>query len=156
MPNLPAHVRKGVTVWKPLKKLSPKDRQLTLEILSSAGETLEVSKESLLDAATAVPATGPGYFFYLLEYMIKASQALGFSKKESQFLIRETMRGSLAIWEETDLSPEELRARVTSKGGTTKAAVTEFTKHKLGQTIVRGIKAADRRARELSKLTIKP
>lgn len=151
MPNLPAHVGKGVTVWKPLQSLTKNEKGMTEAILGSAGVTLQVKHEKLIDAATAVPATGPGYFYYFLEFMIKASQKLGFSKAESEFLIRETMRGSLALWEMTTLPVEELRRRVTSKGGTTKAAVTEFTNGRLGSLIIRGILAADRRARELAK-----
>ncbi len=151
MPNLPAHVGKGVTVWKPMQRLSGREKLMTEAILGSAGVILEVQKENLIDAATAVPATGPGYFYYFLEFMIKASQKLGFSKKDSEFLIRETMRGSLALWEKTELPVEELRRRVTSKGGTTKAAVTQFTKAKLGSNIIKGILAADRRAKELAK-----
>ncbi|MDZ4785219.1 MAG: pyrroline-5-carboxylate reductase [bacterium] len=155
MPNLPAHVQKGITVYKSFKKLSFKQKSLVEKVLGSAGITLEVKNESLIDAATAVPGTGPGYFFYFLEYMIAAACKLGFSKEEAELLIKETMRGTLELWQQTNLSPAELRKKVTSKGGTTNAAIRIFDKSGLGDLIIKGMLAADSRARELSDLNSK-
>lgn len=147
MPNLPARVGQGVTVWKSLKKLTGKQRANVESILNSAGMSFEVPKESMMSAATAVTGTGPGYFYYFMEYLLKASMRLGFSAKDSERLILETMRGSITLWEKSGESVETLRKRVTSKGGTTHAAITEFKKGRVGASIVKGVLAADRRAR---------
>ncbi len=151
MPNLPAHVGRGVTVYKSDKSFTRIEKETISKILGSAGISLEVKNEALLDSATAVTATGPAYFFYFLEHMTKAAKDLGFNKDDAEMLIKETMRGSLELWATTGLSPEELRKRVTSKGGTTKAAMEVFDNGDLGKVLQRGIKAAHRRAVELSR-----
>jgi pyrroline-5-carboxylate reductase len=147
MPNLPARVGQGVTVWKSLKKLTGKQRENVETILNSAGISFEVNKESMMSSATAVTGTGPGYFYYFMEHLLKASKKLGFSAKDSERLILETMRGSLTLWEKSGESVETLRKRVTSKGGTTHAAITRFKKRRLGPAIVEGVLSADKRAR---------
>lgn len=147
MPNLPARVGQGVTVWKSLKKLTGNQRANVESILNSAGMSFEVPRESMMSAATAVTGTGPGYFYYFMEYLLKAAKKLGFSAQDSERLLLETMRGSITLWQKSGESVETLRKRVTSKGGTTHAAVTEFKRGRVGASIVKGVLAADRRAR---------
>ena len=153
MPNLGSRTGDGMTVWKPKGKLTPAQSKLIKKIFGSIGQELEVKKEDLLDVAVAVAGSGPGYIYHIAASMVKTANQLGFSKKDSELLVKQTLKGASTVWSAAkETSAEELEAQVTSKKGTTDAAIKTFKKHKLGQTISKGIKAAYARAKELSKL----
>ena len=150
MPNLPTKIGEGVSVFFPSPRVAPQQKTKIQEILECLGLALPVSEESLIDAATAVSGSGPGYLFYIIENYAAAAEKLGFSAEQAKNLIYQTIRGSIEMWRAGSLAPAELRAMITSKGGTTAAAVSRFEEGKLGQVLQIGIHAAFSRAKELA------
>jgi len=110
---------------------------------------VEIITENLMDAATAVSGSGPAYFFYLMEQMVETAKELGFSEKQARVLVEATAEGASSLAMGRD--PSVLRAEVTSKGGTTEAALQVFEKQRLKEILREGILAAARRSKELSK-----
>jgi len=150
MPNLPARIGEGVTVWTAAEAVPDRDRVLTRAVFQAMGREVEVQDEGLLDAATAVSGTGPAYIFYIAENLLEAARGFGFSEAQSLKLVRETFRGAMDLWAETGEAPDELRRKVTSKGGTTHAAVTTFQERDIGGIFREGVTRARDRARELA------
>lgn len=149
MPNLAVRMGRGVSVYYCWPALSSALRRKAETIFRAGGYALKVSKERFLDAATAASGTGPAYIYYLVENFEKAARALGFSGLEAQVLAIETFSGALELLRESNLSAGMLRAKVTSRGGTTAAAVAVFEQKKMGEIFCEGVKAAYRRSREL-------
>lgn len=149
MPNLAVRVALGMTVYAAHSSLGLEDFELFERVFGAAGKTLRVKDETLLDPATAVSGSGPAYVFYLIEKMMEAGMALGFSETEAEILVAETFRGATELWRSTGSSVVELRKQVTTPGGTTAAAFEVFDSAKLGATITQGISAANRRSAEL-------
>jgi pyrroline-5-carboxylate reductase len=150
MPNLPARIGQGVTVWMPAQAVPDRERLLARIIFQSMGSEVEVADEGLLDAATAVSGTGPAYIFYIAENLLDAARGFGFSEAQALKLVRQTFRGAMDLWAETGEAPDELRRKVTSKGGTTHAAVTTFQERDIGGIFRAGVTRARDRARELA------
>jgi pyrroline-5-carboxylate reductase len=151
MPNLPVEVRKGLTVFFAHPSVPPTLVRRIDEAFSQCGTCLQVLEEDKLNAATAISGSGPGYVAYLLEYLEQAAVKLGFSPDEARVLVTTTVAGTAELLEYSHEAPETLRKRVTSKGGTTEAAVATFQNGKVGECLVEGVLAAGRRARELGK-----
>jgi pyrroline-5-carboxylate reductase len=151
MPNLPARIGRGVTVAFQAPGVTEGQAEVAQKVLSSAGAFIAIDKEEMLDAATAVSGSGPGFVFYLIEHFQKAALELGFSKKQSELLVRETFYGALSLLEGEGTSAEKLRKQVTSKGGTTEAGIKSFQDSEVGLKIVDGVTAAYERCRELGK-----
>jgi len=151
MPNTPAQVGLGMNVFHAAPGVGPEQLRRVEALLGAAGETLAVASEDAIDAATAVSGSGPAYVFYLAEHWVAAAQALGFSAPEATRLVQQTLLGATALWREAGLSPAELRAQVTSKGGTTAAALEHFDAGQVGRNIAEGIARAYRRAKELGQ-----
>ena len=123
MPNLPARIGEGVTVWCAAPEVPDQVRIISRMIFQAMGREVEVKDENLLDAATAVSGTGPAYIFYIAENLLDAARGFGFNEAQALKLVRQTFRGAMDLWAETGEAPDELRRKVTSKGGTTHAAV---------------------------------
>lgn len=151
MPNLGAQNFASMTVWKADKTLSPKEKGIIKKIFSSIGEEIEVNKEELIDSATAVSGSGPGYIYFIAGEMMKAAQKLGFKKIEAEKMVKQTFIGAVDIWKSSNLPVDVLEAKVKSPKGTTEAGIKEFKKNRLGKVIEKGIAKAHRRAKELSK-----
>jgi pyrroline-5-carboxylate reductase len=151
MPNINAAVFAGMTVWYAESTVPPPHCTIVERLLGGIGALLRVEKEALIDAATAVSASGPGYVFYIIEHMVRAAERLGFGPPAAHQLVAETLAGSVAMWRASPLTPPELRALVTSKGGTTAAAIEVFEKGSLGEILEAGIVRADERCRELAR-----
>ena len=149
MPNLPAQIGKSITPFVCHKSLDAHHRQRAMQILASIGEHLELQGEDLLNAVTALSATGPGYIYEIISHMIQAAKQMGFSHEQACTLIGHTFDGSVALWLQSGLSAEELRDTVKSKGGTTEAALKRFAEGDFGRTLREGILAAFARAKEL-------
>ncbi len=149
MPNLPAKVGEGVSVFVPAKGVSEDKIRIVEGLLKATGICLRVDDEALLDAATAISGSGPGYVFYMIEQFIEGATELGFSNEQAQELVRYTFRGALKLWEKSGESAQALRKAVSSKGGTTEAAMRVFEHLQMGDTFKKGIHAAFRRAKEL-------
>ena len=108
-------------------------------------------EEKELDAVTAVSGSGPAYVFYLMEAMIQAGEAEGLSPELARTLTLQTVAGAAELALDTGIEPAELRTRVTSKGGTTAAALRSFDEHGVKDAVVNGVRAAANRSRELSQ-----
>ena len=150
MPNTPALFGAGITALCANARASSGDRELATTVMSAAGVTLWVEREEMLDAVTAVSGSGPAYFFYLMEAMIEAGQALGLPEDVARKLTFETARGASIMAAESVESPAELRRNVTSKGGTTERALGVLDDGAVKPTIVRAVTAAAERSRELA------
>jgi pyrroline-5-carboxylate reductase len=153
MPNTPALVGKGITgVFAPLT-LAADDVETAMTLMRSCGEVLRVDDEAMIDAVTAVSGSGPAYVFHWIESMIDAAQGVGFSDADARTLVLATLKGATALADASTDSPATLRERVTSKGGTTAAALAVIDERDVKQALIDAVKAARDRGRELGKLT---
>ena len=150
MPNLPAQIKEGMAGMCKGKLATSKDLALTRQIFDSIGKSVVVD-EKWMDAITAVSGSGPAYVFLFVECFEKAAVSLGLNKTIVKELIQQTLKGSLALLESEGVDASDLRARVTSKGGTTQAATDVFMKHHIEKIFEEALKAAARRAKELAK-----
>ena len=123
MPNTPAQVGQGMSVWIATPYVAEAHVEATREILASLGQEMYVSEEKYLDMATALSASGPAYVFLFLESLIDAGVYLGLSRDMAQTLALQTIQGSAALARESGKHPAELRNMVTSPGGTTAEAL---------------------------------
>lgn len=146
MPNLPLTVGQGLTGWV-ASKGAPK--KIVQELFANFGEAMEVKNESDIDAFTALAGSGPAYFFWLAELMEIQARELGFSEKDAQLIASQTFVGAAETLAQNELSPAQWREAVTSKGGTTHAALTTMADKKLDHAFVSGIEAAIKRSKEL-------
>lgn len=149
MPNTPALVRAGITAAVALPGVTVEQRAVADLILRSVGEVLWLDDEALLDPATAVSGSGPGYVFYFIEALQAAALELGFTPEQARQLAVQTFLGAARLAAESPESLATLRERVTSKGGTTAAALARFDAAGIRQAIVTGAHAANARAGEL-------
>ena len=150
MPNLPAQVGMGMTVFTTATQVSKKDFFIAQNLLSTTGKALYTTEEKYLDAATAISGSGPAYVFFFMNALIQTAKDMGFSEAEAQLLVQQTFIGSVHLLNKNNISCEEWIRRVSSKGGTTEAAMQMFQQHKLEENITDGLLAALERARELA------
>ncbi len=150
MPNMPALIGQGVTGICRGKHATPKDLNTARHILQTIGQILIVN-ESMIDAVTAVSGSGPAYVFLFVEQWINAAVKLGFNRSQAKQLVYKTLLGSARLLEKSEFDAAALRAKVTSKGGTTQAAMDVFSKAKFDQLIYKALLAAKKRAKELAK-----
>lgn len=150
MPNTPALVQSGAIGLYANAQATDEDRNLAEEILRAGGLTQWVPKEPDIDAVTALSGSGPAYFLLLMEAMEGAGIAQGLDAEAARLLTIQTALGTARLAMESDESPAELRARVTSPGGTTERAITEFESGGFRPLVERAIAAARHRANELS------
>lgn len=151
MPNTPAQIGQGITVWTATAEVSDLHKQQAQAILGSLGEEVHVDEEIYLDMATALSGSGPGYVFMMMEAMIDAGVHMGFSRHVATRLVTQTMRGSVAYAEQSGKHVAELRNQVTSPGGTTAEALYHMEKGGLRTVISRGIWAAFQRSISLGQ-----
>ena len=149
MPNTPALVGQGITGLFARAGVSAHDQQLIEQVLKSTGEWLWVKQESDLDVVTALSGSGPAYVFYFLEAMTEAGVQMGLTAEQSYHLAQATFGGATHLSRQSSESPEVLRQRVTSKGGTTYAALTSMAEAKVKESFIQAMLAAQRRAGEL-------
>lgn len=151
MPNLAGKIGQAFVVWKSGYTLNREEKQLVNSVFGSLGQSVAVAKEDDINKATAMSGSGPAYLYYFMELLIAAARDLGFSRVLARTIVEQTIRGAWAVYEQSGLTPAELREQVTSKRGTTEAAIKSFQKNNLPAVIKKGIKAAYRRAQELSR-----
>jgi len=149
MPNTPALVGKGITGLYARPAVSPADRDLVQQVVASTGEQVWVAAEANLDAVTALSGSGPAYVFYFMESMVQAGVALGLSAEQARQLAIGTFAGAAELARQSADPLELLRERVTSKGGTTYAALVSMESADIKEHFVRAIAAANARAAEL-------
>jgi pyrroline-5-carboxylate reductase len=152
MPNTPGSVGRGITGIFAPKGVGATDKALAESLLSALGEIFWVREEGLIDSVTAVSGSGPAYVFLFVEALADAAEAEGFPRAIAEKLARATLTGSGALLDADKSAPSELRAAVTSKGGTTQAALDVLmASDGLPQLIRRAVEAARKRAKELAK-----
>lgn len=150
MPNMPAMIGEGVTGIAGGQFSRNKEVKEAAGILSGLGKTVVV-QERQIDAITAVSGSGPAYVFYFVECMTKAARGLGLNSKQADELVMSTLLGSAHMLAESKESAEQLRRKVTSKGGTTQAALEVLTDAKVDKVFQEAFRAARDRAKELAK-----
>jgi pyrroline-5-carboxylate reductase len=152
MPNTPAMIQAGAIVLHATAEVSPEQRNLAETILRAGGLTRWVEREELLDAVTALSGSGPAYFFLLMEAMEAAGVRLGLDPESARLLTLQTALGAARMAIESEESPETLRQRVTSPGGTTERALGVLEDGGLRPLVDTAITAARDRSEELSRL----
>ncbi|HIL41427.1 MAG TPA: pyrroline-5-carboxylate reductase [Methylococcales bacterium] len=150
MPNTPALVQTGATALHANNNVSPQQRDLTENILRAVGIALWIDKEGLMDTVTAISGSGPAYFFLLMEAMEKSAIELGLPEQTARLLIQQTALGAAKIALESGESPELLRTKVTSPGGTTQQAISTFQNGGLETLVNQAVHAAFDRSIEMS------
>ncbi len=151
MPNTPALLGVGVTALYANTSVTSDQLATAQHILEAAGKVLWVTDETQLDAVTAVSASGPAYFFYLMEAMVAAGVELGLERETAMFLTLETAYGAACMARDGDPSPEILRRNVTSPGGTTERALSILNDTDVSGSIKQALAGAARRAQELAE-----
>jgi pyrroline-5-carboxylate reductase len=149
MPNTPALIQRGVSGLYALPEVSPVNRQIAENILQAVGVTVWLDDETMMDSITAISGSGPAYVFYFIESLQQAARELGFTEADARSLAINTFVGAaqLALDSQDDVSV--LRARVTSKNGTTERALLSMEANQVKQHIISGAKAAAARAKEM-------
>jgi pyrroline-5-carboxylate reductase len=151
MPNTPAQLGKGMTVWYATPETSAEQREQAASLLGALGAQIEVDDEKLVAMATAVSGTGPTYVFLVMEALIDAAVHLGFARHVAHDLVVETLEGSTLFAKQSGLHPAELRNMVTSPGGTSAAALHELESGRLRTVLSEAVWAAFRRTVELGE-----
>jgi pyrroline-5-carboxylate reductase len=149
MPNTPARLGKGMTVWYATPETTRDQRAQASALLRALGEEIEVDDEKMVSMATAVSGTGPTYVFLVMEALIDAAVHLGFPRHVAHDLVIETLEGSTLFAKQSGMHPAELRNMVTSPGGTSAAALHELESGRLRTVLSEAVWAAYRRTVEL-------
>lgn len=149
MPNTPALIGMGITGLFANENASPKDREAADQVLRTVGETIWLRDEADMHAVTALSGSGPAYVFLLIEAMMAAGERLGLEPQTARMLTLRTVAGAAMLAAGTDTAPAELRARVTSPGGTTEQALRVLAANGFTEICYQAIAAAADRSREL-------
>ena len=149
MPNTLAQIGEGITVWTATKQVTLKQAKQARSILGAMGKEIHVEDEKYLDMSNAISGSGPAYFFLFVESLIDAGVKIGIPRDTAEKLVLQTMIGATHLVQQSDKSPAELRRAVTSPGGTTAAAISQFETGNFNQLVRQAVIAAYKRAREL-------
>ena len=155
MPNTPGQLGKGMTVWTATEHVTARQLKQTEAILGAMGEQLQVDEEGFLDMATGLSGSGPGFVLLLIEAMIDAGVHMGFSRRDAEKMVLQTIDGTVALMRASGRHSAELKNQVTSPGGTTAAGLYELEKASIRAIINDAIFAAYRRSQELGALSEK-
>lgn len=157
MPNTPAQIGEGITVWTASPAVNEGQMEIARRILSALGQEVFVEEEYYLDMATALSGTGPAYVFLFMEALVDAGVHMGFPRRIAEQLVTQTILGSVSYSQAQKIHPAQLRNQVTSPGGTTAQALYYLEKAGFRTAISRAIWAAYERSQELGKgLNSKP
>jgi pyrroline-5-carboxylate reductase len=151
MPNTPALIGKGITGLFARAAVNAADRALVEKVVSTTGEWLWLAQEKQIDAVTAISGSGPAYMFYFMEAMASAGTEMGLTHEQAYKLAVATFIGAGELARASSEPPEVLRQRVTSKGGTTYAAITSMEDSHVKELFAKALHAADKRAAELGE-----
>ncbi len=151
MPNTPAQIGEGITVWTVSSAVSDEQKETARAILGALGQEIFVEDEHYLDMATALSGTGPAYVFMFMEAMIDAGVHMGFPRRIAEQLVVQTIRGSVDFYKTNELHVAALRNQVTSPGGTSAEALYYLEKAGFRTAISRAVWAAYQRSLELGK-----
>ncbi|HJM36708.1 MAG TPA: pyrroline-5-carboxylate reductase [Dehalococcoidales bacterium] len=149
IPNTPAQVGAGITVWTATAEVNEQQKGWARSILGAIGEEIYVADEKYLDMATAVSGSSPAYFFLFMETLVKAAVDIGLPRDMAEKLVLQTMLGSSYLLQKSGKPPAELRRMVTSPGGTTAEALLQFDRGGLGNLVKQAVTAAYEKAKKL-------
>jgi len=149
MPNTPAQIGEGMSVWTATHEVTEAQKGLVGAILGAMGAEIYVDDEKYLDMATAISGSGPAYFFLMAESLVGAAVDIGLPRDMARRLVVQTMLGSGRLIQQSGEEPAQLRRKVTSPGGTTARALEQFEKGQFTELVKRAVKAAYDKAREL-------
>jgi pyrroline-5-carboxylate reductase len=149
MPNTPALIGKGITALYAREAVTADDREWAGQVIGTTGEFLWLPREDLLDAVTAISGSGPAYMFYFMEAMTAAGVEMGLERRQAYELAVATFIGAGELARSSSEEPEVLRQRVTSKGGTTFAAITSMETSGIKAHFIAAMHAARQRAQQL-------
>lgn len=152
MPNTPAQIQAGISGMFATQQVSAEQRTMAETIMKSAGHTVWVTQESDIDAVTAVSGSGPAYVFYFIEAMQDAAIRLGLNADQARLLTLQTFLGASQLAAASEESAATLRAKVTSKGGTTEQAILTMEHQNLKMTIEQAMESAAKRSKELGDI----
>ena len=152
MPNMPAQIGQGLTVWATTTEVSQKQKKMAQSLLGSLGEEIYVTDEKYIDMATALSGSGPAYVFLFIEVLVDAGVHIGLPREIAQNLVIKTLLGSTLTVQKTGKHPAELRNMVTSPGGTTTEALLRLEKGGLRSLFLDAVTAAYNKAISISNL----
>ncbi len=155
MPNTPAQIGQGITVWSSTEAVTPGQREQVKALLSALGEEMWFEEERFVDMATAVSGTGPAYVFLVMEALIDAAVHLGFSRLDARELVIKTLLGSVLFAQESQKHPAELRNMVTSPNGTSAEALYQLEKGGVRTVFSKAVYAAYQKTASLSEMISK-
>lgn len=151
MPNLPSQINEGMTGYFSTESVNKEELSLVENILGATGAIVNVAEENAIDAVTALSGSGPAYIFYFMEAMIQQGMQYGFSYQAAKSIVVNTFTGTANLFKASNDDAKTWIDRVTSKGGTTHAAMETFKKNNVNQQIKESVAAAYDRAQELGK-----
>lgn len=151
MPNAPTLLGMGITGYTAAAGISFNQMIQVERLMNATGRSVYLEKEELLDAVTALSGSGPAYFYYIVDAMIKAGTEMGIDENLSRLFVQQTMLGAYHLINNSEKSLEDLIRDVASKGGTTEAALKTFEENHLTAILQKGIRAAENRAKELNR-----
>jgi pyrroline-5-carboxylate reductase len=149
MPNTPAQIGEGVSVWTVTPQVTEPQKSLAAAILGAMGKEIFVDDEKYLDMATAVSGSGPAYFFFVMEALVEGAVEIGLNREVARELVLRTMLGSGHLLECSGREPAELRRQVTSPGGTTAEAIAYLEKGNFPRLLAGAVRAAYEKAKQL-------
>lgn len=151
MPNSPTLLGMGITGYSVAEGISFNELMSIERLLNATGRSIYLEDEDLLDSVTALSGSGPAYFYYIVDAMIKAGVEMGIDENIAKLFVKQTMLGAYHLINNSEKNLEQLIEDVASKGGTTEAALQVFERNQLNETIQKAILAAEKRSKELSR-----
>jgi len=151
MPNTPAQVGGGITVWTATREVTERQKKRAGSILGATGKEIYFDDEKYIDMATAVSGSGPAYFFLFVESLVESAVRIGLPRDIAEELVLQTMLGSAQLIQKSGKQPAELRRMVTSPGGTTAEAMLHFEKGGFPDLVRQAVRAAYEKAKKLGK-----
>ncbi|MBN1495078.1 pyrroline-5-carboxylate reductase [Candidatus Peregrinibacteria bacterium] len=146
MPNICAALRQSMSCWAKSREVTGARVKVVKFILNSIGKEIEIKDEKQFGLITMLAGSGPAFYFYLAELFEKFAQQNGLKPQDAEKIIKQTFLGSAMLFDKSDISAEQLRKNVTSKKGTTEAAIKVFKKYKFDKIFLKGLKAGHKRA----------
>lgn len=151
MPNLPAQIGRGMTVFTSSDQVTRIELVMVQNLLATTGKTVYADQEDMIDASTAISGSGPAYVWHFMDALMQAARRMGFSTSEAELLVTQTFAGAIELFQASDYSCTEWIKRVSSRGGTTEAAMYEYDQRAVANDIAAGAFAALKRAEELGQ-----
>ncbi|MBI4285447.1 MAG: pyrroline-5-carboxylate reductase [Chloroflexi bacterium] len=151
MPNTPAQIGEGITVWTATSEVTAEQKGWVRAIMGATGQEIYVEDEKYLDMATAVSGSGPAYVFLFVECLVEAAVNIGLPREIAEALVLRTLSGSAHLIEKSGKTPAELRRMVTSPGGTTAEAIAHFEKGGFASLVSEAVQAAHEKAKKLGE-----